>query len=67
MILVFALIIVIDGEPRPQDTSYWYSINRCNYFAERTGKWRYNYWTKRKVDAYCVPKKVKKGSVEVLR
>lgn len=64
---MFALMVVLDGKPQPQDTSYWYDINRCNYFAARVGRWRYNYWTKRKVDAYCVPKKIKEGSVEVFR
>lgn len=50
---------------------YFYDINRCNYFAKELSKRYGNYhhldWidNKDKVTAYCVPKYLKKGSVEV--
>ena len=56
MILVFALIVVVNGDIDQQATSYWADLNRCKYFAEKLrvqGTHR-RYVTP--VTAYCLPK-----------
>lgn len=74
MIHVFLLLVYLGtGEDRQliSNDMYFYDINRCNYFAKEISKRYGNYhhldWidNKDKVTAYCVPKYLKKGSVEV--
>jgi hypothetical protein len=68
MIYVFALIIMTaEGTVIPDKKAYFYSVNRCNYFAERVSRTRYNYWTKRKVQAYCIPEWVNPKNTKILR
>jgi|TARA_R100001510_G_C7612302_1_gene175447 hypothetical protein len=74
MIHVFLLIVYLGTGPDRQlisNNMYFYSITECNYFAAQTAK-RYGNYTsielmdsKDKVTAYCVPKYIKEGSVEV--
>ena len=45
VLLVFMLTTFIDGEPQP-DVSYWYSIDRCMYFARSLR--RQNAWLSHK-------------------
>ena len=59
MTLVFALIVLVNGEVDTKATSHWYSITRCNYFVTQL--------TNPPVQAYCVPKFIELNSVEVYR
>jgi len=61
MIYVFALIIMTaEGTVIPDKKAYFYSVNRCNYFAQKieqgnliySGKYAYR---TNKIDAYCLP------------
>jgi hypothetical protein len=57
MVLVFLLTTFINGEPQPEK-SYWYNIDRCQYFARSLR--RQNYWLSQKyrqneIGATCTP------------
>ena len=74
MVHVFLLMVYLGtGEDRQliSNDMYFYDINRCNYFAKEVSKRYGNYYhldwidNKDKVTAYCVPKYLKKDSVEV--
>lgn len=74
MIHVFLLMVYLGvGEDRRliSDNMYFRSINDCNYYADRVSKRYGNYEHLFKMDkrdmvtAYCVPKYIKEGSVEV--
>ena len=57
VILVFMLTTFLDGQPQP-DKSYWFDINRCQYFAKSIR--RQNYWLSQKynqpeIGATCMP------------
>jgi len=56
MQLVFALIVMVNGEIDVKATSYWKSLTRCRYFAEELTiqGTRQRYDTP--VMAYCVPR-----------
>jgi hypothetical protein len=71
---VFLLLVFIGtGEYRALNSSdmYFASIDRCNYFASQISKRYGNYSysdfvdAKDRVTAYCIPKHIKIGSVEV--
>ena len=74
MMHVFLLLVYLgtgDDRRLASNDMYFYSINRCNYFASQVSKRYGNYSYKDFVDsrdrvtAYCVPKYIKTGSVEV--
>lgn len=65
MILVFALMVVLDGEVDGGRTTYWYSIDRCKYFASRISNQRRSYSVGPNVYAYCVPEMVNSDDVTV--
>ena len=69
MVLVFLLTTFLDGQPQP-DKSYWYSIDRCQYFARSLR--RQNYWLSQKynqpeVGATCTPVHVNEKTTKVWR
>jgi len=56
--LIFSLIVQVNGEVDPAATSYWESLERCRWFAEKLtiqGTRRTHHTP---VVAYCVPKYV---------
>jgi hypothetical protein len=70
MQLVFALIIMLNGEEQNDRVSYWEDVNRCRYFSHRINKQAYNYYyghSKSPVRAYCIPIWVDPKNTEVLR
>jgi len=74
MLHVFLLLVYLGtGDTREliSDNMYFRSIDDCNYFASQLAKRYGNYRhyhaldPRDKVTAYCVPKYVQNGSVEV--
>jgi len=74
MIHVFLLMVYLGtGDTRQlvSNNMYFYDLDRCNYFAsqivKRYGNYRYSSHVdpKDRATAYCVPKYIKEGSVEV--
>jgi len=74
MLHVFLLVIYIGtGENRylASGDMYFASITTCNFYAaqsaKRYGSYRYMDWldARDRVTAYCIPKYIKKGIVEV--
>ena len=74
MLHVFLLVIYIGtGENRylASGDMYFASITTCNFYAaqstKRYGSYRYLDWmdARDRVTAYCIPKYIKKGVVEV--
>jgi len=74
MLHVFLLVIYIGtGENRylASGDMYFASITTCNFYAaqstKRYGSYRYMDWldARDRVTAYCIPKYIKKGVVEV--
>ncbi len=74
MIHVFVLMVYLGtGEDRRLTSAdmHFRSVTECNYFAAEVSKRYGNYGYKDYIDpkdrvtAYCVPKYVKEGSVEV--
>ncbi len=65
MILVFALMVVLDGELDESRTTYWYNIDRCKYFASRISSQRKSYSVGPNVYAYCVPEMVNRDNVSI--
>lgn len=74
MMHVFLLLVYLGtGEDRRlvSGDAYFASITTCNYFAAQVSKRYGNYgsvdWVdpRDRVTAYCVPKYLKKGSIEV--
>jgi hypothetical protein len=74
MIHVFLLMVYLGvGEDRRliSDNMYFRSVSDCNFFAsevtKRYGNYEYGYYLdpRDRVTAYCVPKYLQKGSVEV--
>jgi len=69
VLLVFMLTTFIDGEPQP-DVSYWYSIDRCMYFARslrRQNAWLSHKYNQTEIGATCTPKMVNENNVKVWR
>jgi hypothetical protein len=74
MIHVFLLMVYLgtgDDRRLVSDTMYFRSVTECNFFASQVSK-RYGNYTYRdyldprdKVTAYCLPKYIIEGSVEV--
>lgn len=66
MILVFALLIYIDGDVQQDRTSYWIDIKRCIYHAEQINN---NSLLRNGsiVTAICLPEWVDTGKVRVLK
>ena len=74
MIHVFVLLLYIgqgDGKKLVSNDMYFYSINNCNWYASQLTK-RYGNYKHRsyvpaelKATAYCEPRYIKEGSVEV--
>ena len=71
---VFLLLVYLGtGDFRKLTSGYMYfrSVTECNFFAKeaakRYGNYEFNYLMDQRdrVTAYCVPKYVKKGSIEV--
>ncbi len=64
MILIFVLIIMVEGEQLPQSDQFVFaSIYKCNAYARaistgQLGHRHYPGWKQRNVEAYCVPRKV---------
>ncbi len=50
--LVFLLMVIVDGEEQGTQNMYFASVNTCNYYADRIERKQI------KVTAYCVPKMV---------
>lgn len=74
MVHVFLLMVYLgagDAERLVSNDMYFYSVDDCNYFASQVVKryGNYNYLSrmsgKHKATAFCVPKYIKKDSVEV--
>ena len=74
MIHVFLLMVYLGvGEDRRliSDNMYFRSVTDCNFFAseitKRYGNYEYGHYLdpRDRVTAYCVPKYLQKGSVEV--
>ena len=74
MIHVFLMMVYLgtgDSRKLISNDMYFASINDCNYFASQVSKRYGNYrhleylHPKDRVTAYCVPKHIKAGSVEV--
>ena len=69
MILVFQLMIYINGVPQINDVSYWKSALRCAEFSQIIRRQNYSYDNKKypqpEIGAVCVPKMIKKNSVLV--
>ena len=74
MIHVFLLMVYLgvgDDRRLVSNTMYFHSVTECNFFASQVAKRYGNYVykdyldTRDRVTAYCLPKYVKKGSVEV--
>ena len=74
MLHVFLLVIYIGtGENRylASGDMYFASITTCNFYAaqstKRYGSYRYMDWldARDRVTAYCIPKYIKEGVVEV--
>jgi hypothetical protein len=56
MLLVFMLVVTVNGDIDPNASSYWYSVTRCRWFAqELTAQGTYRKYNT-PVFAYCVPK-----------
>ena len=55
MQLVFALIVMVNGEIDVKATSYWKSLTRCRYFAEQLTVQGTHQKYHTPVMAYCVP------------
>lgn len=74
MIHVFLLMVYLgtgDDRRLVSNTMYFRSVTECNFFASQVSK-RYGNYTYRdyldprdKVTAYCLPKHIIEGSVEV--
>ena len=71
---VFLLLVYLgvgDSRQMVSGDMYFANINDCQYFASRTAKTHGNYRYRDFIDpkdhvtAYCLPKFIKKGSVEV--
>tara|TARA_R110000868_G_scaffold111743_3_gene301443 strand:+ start:6950 stop:7150 length:201 start_codon:yes stop_codon:yes gene_type:complete len=65
--LVFALIVLVNGEIDNNATSHWYDLNRCRYFAEELTIQGTRRRYQSPVLAYCVPRFVDVKKVEVYR
>ena len=65
MQLVFALIVMVNGEIDVKATSYWFSLTRCRYFAEQLTVQGTHRKYQTPVMAYCVPKYVNPKKVAV--
>jgi hypothetical protein len=71
---VFLLLVYLgtgDFRKLTSGDMYFRSVTECNFFAKeaakRYGNYEFNYLMDQRdrVTAYCVPKYVKKGSIEV--
>ncbi len=66
MLMVFLLVVVVDGEVVSDNEMLFRDVYRCNVFASaiEQGKWSPNdrpYYRQKNVTAYCVPKRVSKN------
>lgn len=69
---VFLLLVYLGAEHKlVSGDMYFANINDCQYYASRIsqthGNYRYTDFTdpKARITSYCLPKLIKKGSVEV--
>jgi len=65
MLMVFLLVVVVEGEVVSDNEMLFRDVYRCNVFASaiEQGKWSPNdrpYYRQKNVTAYCVPKRVSK-------
>jgi hypothetical protein len=74
MIHVFLLMVYLgtgDDRRLVSNTMYFYSVTECNFFASQISKRYGNYLyrdfidSRDRVTAYCLPKHIIEGSVEV--
>lgn len=66
MILVFALLVYIDGEIQQDRTSYWLDIQRCIYHAQKIND-NESIRSGSLITAICLPEWVDKNKAKVLK
>jgi len=67
MSLVFALIVILDGNAQDTRKTHWYDLNRCQYFAVRLTRQRKSPSLGPNISAFCVPEFVDLKKVEVFK
>ena len=62
MLMVFLLMVLVDGEPEPTAGMYFGNIDRCNFFADKIERGHYTpgryYRGQYNISAYCTPRMV---------
>lgn len=69
MILAFALMVMVNGNVVEEKKSYWYNINRCQFFAKKITNMKYRSYHNevKAVYAYCIPEWVNAKNTKILR